>query len=409
MIHLNLRLIVFSFFLIQIFEIRAGVIDTLYYDKNWKGVESAFDAEYIRIISIPDDTRMPKSFKDYYSSGELQCKGYFISIDKYDDDNSVFDGEIESYYKSGSLMSKVVFKDGVKIGSSFQYSENGSLRVQYIYENGKSLDYYVLYSGDDCYGKYDIRTSRPIISPPQPSDIKQNTYGSLKFSTYLINGIKLSCSEEDVKDYGKYHRFHFVITNMTNTPLDISLKDISVYSIKKNKQLSLKIYNVEEYLKKIDNKTKLAKWYHNTNERMNAQQAGNITVNVKEDSYYNSTTNTNANASAYGSTGTSAYGYGTSTSTTYGNTNTTKQVTIRDEAAAYEAQQRATQNINDYNENLENQKKVRANSYLKEGILNKFETASGYINVDKSDGETLNLYIVLDNIKYPFSFSVSDH
>ena len=306
-------------------------------------------------------------------------------------------------------MSKVVFKDGVKIGSSFQYSENGSLRVQYIYENGKSLDYYVLYSGDDCYGKYDIRTSRPIISPPQPSDIKQNTYGSLKFSTYLINGIKLSCSEEDVKDYGKYHRFHFVITNMTNTPLDISLKDISVYSIKKNKQLSLKIYNVEEYLKKIDNKTKLAKWYHNTNERMNAQQAGNITVNVKEDSYYNSTTNTNANASAYGSTGTSAYGYGTSTSTTYGNTNTTKQVTIRDEAAAYEAQQRATQNINDYNENLENQKKVRANSYLKEGILNKFETASGYINVDKSDGETLNLYIVLDNIKYPFSFSVSDH
>ena len=377
--HLNLRLFLLSFFTILISDIRASVMDTLYYDKNWKGVESAFDAEYLRIISIPNDAKMPKSFKDFYSSGELQSKGYFISIDKYDDSNSVFDGEVESYYKSGSLKSKVVFKDGVKIGSSFQYSEDGSLKIQYLYENGKSLDYYVLYRGDDCYGKFDIRTSRPIFSTPQPSDIKLNTYGNLNFSTYLINGIKLSCSEEDVKDYGKYHRFHFVITNMTNTPLEISLKDIAIFSVKKNKEVPLKIYSVEDYLKKINNKTKLAKWYHNTNERMNAQQAGNITVNVKEDNYYNGTTNTNANAIAYGSNGSSAYGYGTSTSTTYGNSNTTKQVTIRDEAAAYEAQQRATQNINDYNENLENQKKVRANSYLKEGTLKNLETISGYI------------------------------
>jgi hypothetical protein len=82
---------------------------TIYYDKNWKVLINKYDAEYYRII---DDNK--STFTDYYITGEKQGEGNFITIDKYDDSNSVMDGKVRWYDKSGRLKMECHFVNGKK-------------------------------------------------------------------------------------------------------------------------------------------------------------------------------------------------------------------------------------------------------------------------------------------------------
>ena len=77
--------------------------DTLYYDKEWKGVESKAFASFFRVIPKSGNPNFRKPMRDYYITGELQSEGYYLSVDKYDDRNSVFDGAFTNYYKSGKV------------------------------------------------------------------------------------------------------------------------------------------------------------------------------------------------------------------------------------------------------------------------------------------------------------------
>jgi hypothetical protein len=90
-------------FSITIPTIAQSELDTLYYDKNWKGVENKIFATYYRVVPISSDSSSRKHFRDYYITGELQAEGGFIAVDKYDDSKSIFDGEMTSYYRSGKI------------------------------------------------------------------------------------------------------------------------------------------------------------------------------------------------------------------------------------------------------------------------------------------------------------------
>lgn len=103
------KCIVFSFFLFGASTLFAqSNQDTLFYDKNWKGVESKSFASYYRILSGNTDSNFGKRYRDYYITGELQSEGGYISIDKYDDSRSVMDGEWTNYYKSVKKSNKRV-------------------------------------------------------------------------------------------------------------------------------------------------------------------------------------------------------------------------------------------------------------------------------------------------------------
>ncbi len=112
-------------------------IDTLYYDKDWKGAESKAFATYYRIIATPDDSNYRKRFRDYYISGELQAEGNYISIDKYDDSKSVFDGECINYGKDGKILEKRTLVDGQLSGEYTKYADDGLLLVHSFYKDGK--------------------------------------------------------------------------------------------------------------------------------------------------------------------------------------------------------------------------------------------------------------------------------
>ena len=130
-------------------------------------------------------------------------------------------------------------------------------------------------------------------------------------------------------------------------------------------------------------------------------------MEIEKKQSYNISSSANSAVSAHDSNGYSAHGYGTSSSNTTGNVNTNSNVTIRDGAAAFEAQQIANRNIAEYNNQLEQKKQNRAKDYFADGIIKPFETRSGYINAEISNGEILNLEIIVDGIKYPFTFEIA--
>ena len=73
---------------------------TYYYDKNWKGVEREDFAEYKRILAPSSDSlHYANKYRDFFITGEKQGEGEYITIDRYDDSKSVFDGEQLSYYR----------------------------------------------------------------------------------------------------------------------------------------------------------------------------------------------------------------------------------------------------------------------------------------------------------------------
>ncbi|MBF0961979.1 MAG: hypothetical protein HXK20_07840, partial [Alloprevotella tannerae] len=67
--------------------------DTLFYDKDWKGVSSKAFAAFYRVLPKDRNNNLHKPFRDYYITGELQSEGGFILVDEKDDKNSVFDGD----------------------------------------------------------------------------------------------------------------------------------------------------------------------------------------------------------------------------------------------------------------------------------------------------------------------------
>lgn len=134
------KLLVFSLWLLGASSLFAqSKQDTLFYDKNWKGVESKSFASYYRILSGNANSNYGKRFRDYYVTGELQAEGSYISIDKYDDSKSVMDGECTTYYKSGQIEVKRNMRNGSLEGEYTIYYENGLIGSHCMMKMVKSM------------------------------------------------------------------------------------------------------------------------------------------------------------------------------------------------------------------------------------------------------------------------------
>ena len=170
--------------------------DTLYYDKNWKGVESGVFATYYRVIACPDSTQTRRQFRDYYMTGELQAEGGYIRIDRDDDSRSVFDGEWTKYYKSGKVEQKGTRVNGKQEGEYVQYDEDGLVLlhvyfkndelhgictkftedgqcIQTEYANGKPVhDYCVVSNRDGLCSKVGLEDNEPVYEAPSQDELQ---------------------------------------------------------------------------------------------------------------------------------------------------------------------------------------------------------------------------------------------
>jgi antitoxin component YwqK of YwqJK toxin-antitoxin module len=203
-------------------------IDTIYYDKDWKGVPNRSFADFYRVAIYPENALYKKQFRDYYVTGELQATGGFISIDKFDDSKSVIDGELVNYFKNGKISEKRIVKNGKQNGEYCVYSEdglvirkanfvNGELSglyteflesgayVQAEYINGKpKYDYYVMSNQEGQIIKIKYSDNSPLWESPSVSERKTEYRNGTPWQYYVKNGLMVAQTNTTIKDYGKW-------------------------------------------------------------------------------------------------------------------------------------------------------------------------------------------------------------
>ena len=167
-------------------------LDTVYYDKEWKGVNIPVFASFYRIYDS-SDTSIPKRCKTFYISGELYSDAAFISLDKKDDNKTVFDGRTVIYYPNGNIKNIIDYSNGVYDGLYEYYYENGKLGQKSEFVNGK-------YDGLHC--TYD---ENGVIK--EESNCKEGTYDGNSVLYYDSGNVKIRQRYKSGELDGKYTEY----------------------------------------------------------------------------------------------------------------------------------------------------------------------------------------------------------
>ncbi len=412
-------------------------VDTIYYDDNWKGVESKQFASYVRYASYAEDSNYKNRYRDYYITGQLQADGEFEYIDKYDDSKSRL-GASKTYYKDGTLLSESTIvdgngkyvkyyengkkefecevADGEKNGTEITYYENGLIHTKANYKNGKYegifyefsedggtceqleflkgdplTSYYTLSTSDGYVAKYRLSDNSLYLEEPSLKEQQPYYENGHRWDCYQKNAICLMLKEGRNYEYGKYFTLHLVVANNSLQPITFDPAKIVAYCTKKDKTKPLRVLSANEYIRKVQRRQNTAAFFNALGESMQAQQAG----------YSTSTTNTHTN---YGGASVSTVGSTVGTNVYAGSSNTSSRTISYDGAAAYQAQIIASDRIASFNNDLMQDRQVREAGYLKKTTINPGETISGYVNVVYSKGEKLYINIPIEGIKYPYIY-----
>ena len=106
----------------------------IFYNRNWKGVGSAKQAAYYRVLTV--DRQRQKVFYDYYITGQLYAEKHYISINKVDDKLTVLNGIALTFYKSGRIESIMTYSNGKANGRAVSFFANGNVGMKLNYTNG---------------------------------------------------------------------------------------------------------------------------------------------------------------------------------------------------------------------------------------------------------------------------------
>lgn len=265
-------------------ELPKDRIDTIYYDRNWKVISSKTFASYYRFALYPIDSLLPRYFKTYYASGELQGEGTFISLDERDDSQSLLEGEIVSYFKNGKIQERLFYSSGLQNGEHTAYYENGNIKEHCsltegkkngilssftedgkvcrltVYKEDAPADFYVITDMDGNYSKYDSETNQVIFETPELKEIQTEYKNGVAWPYYNKNGLIVGVSTSMAKDIGKYREIGIFIVNKSMINVELDPNQMEVSYIKKGKKGTMKIMPADEYDKKVyKNKKKTAK------------------------------------------------------------------------------------------------------------------------------------------------------
>ena len=115
------------------------VADTIFYAENMSNVASSAQASYYRLLMTTGTGLNKKDvFKDYYMNGNLRAEGGYSFVDLGNDRNTIFNGEVTTYYKNGKEKWHGKYVNGKREGYfTLQLREGGVAVVQF--KNGKSV------------------------------------------------------------------------------------------------------------------------------------------------------------------------------------------------------------------------------------------------------------------------------
>ncbi len=411
---------------------QSAKLDTIYYDKDWKGVSNAAFASFYRVYDANDKSEVRKPMRDYYISGELQSEGSYINIDKNDDSKSVFDGEYTNYFKSGKIEQKGNRVNGVLEGEYTSYYENGLVKMHTFVKNGKSdgiltefseqgdvctqtemingepkYDYFIVSNKDGYSSKIRISDGSPIWESAKLSE-KQTEYKDGKeWAFYTKNGIMIAMHPEQLKDYGKWFRLSIIIANNSIESIVFDPEKITSSLQKTNGQnVALEVWSSDRYMKKVRRSQNLNSFFNALGEGLAAMNAGYSTSTTQTNSTYNGYSNTYGSASAFGSSG---YAYGTYSGygTYTGNSSTTSRTVTYNGAAAYQAQVIASNRVAEYENSLLQERTIKEEGYLRKTTLYPGDAISGYINIKYVKGALMTVYVDINGAIYEFPWAVT--
>lgn len=413
----RLLFLLFSAFIIMPLMAEVTQIDTIYYDKEWKGVSSPHFASYYRIIEKNPADNNRKVYRDYYITGELQCEGNYLSIDRNDDTKSVMDGELTSYFRSGKIEQKETIINGKREGEFIRFFENGSIAVranfcknqlhglytefnetglcfqQEFWRGTPEYDYYIVTNDKGLYSKLRSTDNTPIYTSPSISQMKIEYVNGQKWPYYIQDGLMIAMNNTRTNDYGKYYRVYVNITNNSFYPIEFDPNEVvAILTDKKGSLRALEVQTAQQYDKRIKRTQRWEEALVGVANGLAASNAG----------YSTSTTTTNYIGSSYSSG--STYGAYNGMSNYYGGSISTTRT--YDAAAAYQAQLAASQQMAALSEDNFHIREARQEGYLRRTTINPGESISGYFNIKRKDGESLNITFNIAGAKFTFPWNV---
>jgi len=190
------------------------------------------------------------------------------------------------------------------------------------------------------------------------------------------NGFVVGVNNQMAKDdYGSYYQIGIIIQNLTNTPYTFDPADIFAELCKNNGDtVLLKVYTNEAFQKKIK---RAQTWTMILTGLANGVSAGMA-------------------------------GYQTSyTTQRAGNYVYSSPVTTYNASAAYVAQTASTTQLMIMGRQMENDRKVREEGYLKKNTINSGEGIIGYMNIKKRKGKIMTVVVPINGIAYEFKWTLN--
>lgn len=141
------------------------VADTIYYAENMINVAHADQASYYRLLmTTGKGLKKQDVFQDFYMNGNLRAEGGYSFIDLANDKNTVFNGEVTTYYKNGKEKWHGMYVNGQRHGYfTLQLRDGGVAVVRFV--NGKSAyDYFTITRSDGTVEKHSMDEIKSLIN-----------------------------------------------------------------------------------------------------------------------------------------------------------------------------------------------------------------------------------------------------
>ena len=410
---------------------------TYYYDSEWKGVADSTYATYKRHLIIPKDTMFKKQVLDFYITGERQGEGSFISIDKYDNEKSVFDGKCITYYKNGKKKSECTYINGILEGDMTTYFETGAVNsknnfvrgvmhglqiyftegaqtcIKEEYDMGEHIKpYYTCYYPDGTSSRFNYSDNKPYYDTPRLRD----EVFSDGIHIVRLNDIEIRVQVlYDNAWFNHYELLVNIINNSGNTiTFDPSETKLALFKKGLTYDSGLHTYSAmsgHEVEKFIIQKKQMAAGLIGALNSIQAGFAGQKTTSIESNGTINYSAVSQGRAIAYGNGG---YASGSSTENYSGNGNYQSQTTTHsyNSTEAFQARMLAQQQMQTIYNQIPNSAQQFTKDYLNRCSIHPGEFVSGqywipcdgHINKKRS----YILIIKVEGIDYLFSIRLRD-
>lgn len=357
---------------LQSFSAIAQEKTTLYYDKDWKGLDNKKKATYYRIITLNNDDKPMGTIETFYKSGKPRSKGEASFVDKLDDSKTLWKNNLIIYNEKGVKVFDQSYDDeGKAHGAWYSFTEKGEKKdeIEFIHGN-PAKDYYLVYDKGTPV-KYSFLTRLPMKLATSGKKIVPITERKLIYDDgqpiqyYSFDGISLAVKFIREKSYGNYYAAYITIENGTDKEFNLDPKDFTAVLSKNGKAEEVEILPYDYYIRKVNRRQGWSAAFNSFAQQQQANQAG-----------YSASTSSGVIANNSGDVV-----VGASATQNYNG------------AAQYAADQNASNNISQYRNQQYSIKRSIAQGYLKINTVFPSTRIIGYVNIkyQKANGIILNI------------------